>query len=96
MLVEVLKMMIVDGGEHNFTSPDDGRWKGTDDWRRLGPPLLDSFNQDAHQTRAHLLDYAPDRGVAPIARFFLNAGGGFQMKSRDREGVRENGWTSRF
>jgi hypothetical protein len=61
------------------------RRKGTDDWRLLGSPLLDSFNQVAHQTQAHLLDLLSDAGTAPVVGFFLDSGDYCETVARIRE-----------
>jgi hypothetical protein len=62
------------------------RSKGTVDWRRLRPPLLDSFHEDAPRDTALLLDHAAEAGVACTTAFFLDSGELAQMELRDREG----------
>jgi hypothetical protein len=74
---------IGDEVDDDFHFPAECRRKGMEDWRLLGSPLLDSSHQDAHQSQAHLLDYAPDRGVAPITRFVLDTGEPSQRGVRD-------------
>jgi hypothetical protein len=57
----------------------------------LASPDACLLPKDLH-VEAHLLDLLSDAGASPIVGFWLDAGDGFQMKSMNREGLREIGW----
>jgi hypothetical protein len=57
---------IVDGDDDDVEFSATCRRKGTNDQRRLGPPLLDSFYQDDQHILAHHLDDSMDAGVVGI------------------------------
>jgi hypothetical protein len=76
---------IGDDDDGDFHFPAVYRRKGTDDWRLLGSPQLDSFHQVDHQTQAHLLDLLTDAGAAPFVGFFLDSGNYCETVARIRE-----------
>jgi hypothetical protein len=66
--------MIMGGDERYVVHFDDGQRKGIVDSRQLRASLLNSLYPDDQHAQALRLDYFTDVEVAPVVRFFLNAG----------------------
>jgi hypothetical protein len=86
---------VVDGDDQEITNSGEVLRKGLSKLGHSLAPLDACFLTDDLHVEAHLLGHLTDAGKSPVAGFLLDAGDGFQLKLRNREGLRENGIAER-